>query len=342
MVTNNSIGYGDWSVLATLICSSASAIITVYGTVKNGLGQDIWTLRPEQITKMLEYFYVMAVLYFTEITFIKLSLTFFYIRVFPSSGVQKLLWGTVVFVTLWGVAYVLTAIFQCQPVSYFWTHWDGLHRGSCVDINAITESHAGLSIALDFWILGIPLWQIWGLKLHWEKKIGVALMFCVGAFVTVVSILRLQALVHFAASSNASWEFYDVSVWSSIEICVGMMWYISQVSSLGTSFANLLHCSACLPTLRLILVKLFPILGGSARSRHNYHNHGSGNELKELPPSNRSRNTDAATLSTCHSPRLEGLPHEENITAKKPHTEQHNHSDTDGASLVSHEKKEEP
>lgn len=218
------IGYDDWCVLATLLSAIPSAIITVYGTVKHGLGQDIWALQPEEITKMLKYFYIMASLYFTQVTLLKLSLTFFYIRVFPSPGVQRLLWGTVTFVVLWGFAFVLTAIFQCRPISYFWNKWDGLHEGTCLQINAITSSNAGISIVLDFWILGIPLWQLWGLKLHWKKKVGVALMFCVGTFVTIVSILRLQALVHFAASSNASWEFYDVSVWSSVEICVGIMW----------------------------------------------------------------------------------------------------------------------
>jgi hypothetical protein len=223
-VSRSDIGYDDWTVLATLLSAVPSAIITVFGTVKHGLGQDIWTLTPEEITKMLRYFYVMASLYFTQVTLLKLTLTFFYIRVFPSTGVQRLLWGTVMFVALWGFTFVLTAIFQCRPIHYFWMKWDGLHQGTCLDINAITISNASISIALDLWILGIPLWQIWGLKMHWKKKIGVGLMFCVGTFVTVVSILRLQALVNFAASSNASWEFYDVSVWSSIEICVGIMW----------------------------------------------------------------------------------------------------------------------
>lgn len=223
-VSRMDLGYDDWCVLVTLISAIPSAIVTVYGTVKNGLGQDIWALTPKEITEMLKYFYVMASLYFTQVTLLKLSLIFFYIRVFPSKEVQRLLWGTVVFVTLWGVAFVITAIFQCQPIHYFWQKWDGMHKGTCLNINAITASNAGISIALDFWILGIPLWQLWGLKLHWKKKVAVALMFCLGTFVTVVSILRLQALVHFAASSNASWEFYDVSVWSTIEICVGIMW----------------------------------------------------------------------------------------------------------------------
>ncbi|KAJ4295015.1 hypothetical protein N0V90_007023 [Kalmusia sp. IMI 367209] len=217
------IGYDDWSVLATTIISLPSAIVTVYGTVKHGLGQDIWALQPREITEMLKYFYVMAALYFTQTALLKLCLIFFYIRVFPSGRVQRLLWGTVIFVVLWGTTFVLASILQCQPIHYFWQHWDGLHQGHCVNINAITNSHAAISIALDFWILGIPLWQIWGLKMHWKKKLGVVLMFGVGTFVTVVSILRLRALVNFAASSNASWEFYDVSVWSTIEICVGIM-----------------------------------------------------------------------------------------------------------------------
>jgi hypothetical protein len=224
IVARLDIGYDDWSVLATLIAASPSAVITVFGTVKNGLGRDIWTLTPYQITTMLKYFYVMASLYFTQVALLKLSLIFFYIRVFPAPGVQRVLWGTVIFSVLWGFISVIIVIFQCQPISYFWTHWDGLHKGKCLNINAITTSNAAISIILDLWILGIPLWQLWGLQLHWKRKVGVALMFCVGTFVTVVSMLRLQALVTFARSANASWEFYNVSVWSTIEICVGIMW----------------------------------------------------------------------------------------------------------------------
>lgn len=217
-------GWDDWTVLACFATTIPSAVITVYGTVKNGLGRDIWTLRPEETTNMLRYFYVMASIYFTQLTLLKLTLLFFYVRIFPGPQAQKLLWGTIIFTFAWGVAYIIVAIFQCQPINYFWLQWDGLHQGKCLDINAITASNASISIVLDLWILGIPLWQLWGLKMNWKKKVGVGMMFCVGTFVTIVSILRLQALVHFAASHNKSWEFYDVSVWSSIEICVGIMW----------------------------------------------------------------------------------------------------------------------
>ncbi|KAI8935069.1 hypothetical protein NX059_007664 [Plenodomus lindquistii] len=321
VVAQLDIGMDDWTVLACLVSAAPSAVITVFGTVKNGLGRDIWTLTSTEITEMLKYFYIMASLYFTQVALLKLTLIFFYIRVFPSKGVQRLLWGTVAFVCAWGVAYVAVAIFQCKPISYFWTKWDGLHEGTCLHINAITSSNAGLSIALDLWILGIPLWQLYGLKLHWKKKVGVALMFCVGTFVTIVSILRLRALVHFAASSNASWEFYDVSVWSSIEICVGIM-------------------CACLPTLRLLLVRLFPVLGGSsARSRANdkYYNYGSGNELKSMGQSQRSRNVNATVSSVSHAGGPNLYKEDDGIMVKTSYTIQRTQVETDEMSLVSHE-----
>ncbi|KAL5385174.1 hypothetical protein DPSP01_004983 [Paraphaeosphaeria sporulosa] len=224
LVSRVDIGMDDWTVVATTIISIPSAIVTVYGTVANGLGQHIWTLKPNEITSMLKYFYVMAILYFTQTALLKLCLVFFYIRVFPTQGVQRLLWATVIFVVVWGMAFVLAGIFQCTPVHYFWNKWDGLHQGHCVDINAITVTHAAISISLDVWILAIPMWQLRGLRMHWKKKVGVGLMFCVGTFVTIVSILRLRALMDFVVSSDASWEFYNVSVWSTIEICTGIIW----------------------------------------------------------------------------------------------------------------------
>jgi hypothetical protein len=345
--TASEIGWDDWTVLATLMTAAPSAIITVFGTVKHGLGQDLWTLSPEEITKMLKYFYIMASLYFTQVTLLKLTLVFFYIRVFPSTPVQRLLWGTVIFVFLWGFTFVVVAIFQCRPISFFWTHWDGLHKGHCLDINAITASNAGISIALDLWILGIPLWQLWGLKMHWKKKVGVALMFCVGTFVTVVSILRLSALVHFAQSANASWEFYDVSVWSSVEICVGIMWSVPCL--VYTSHILKLY-SACLPTMRLLLVKLFPVLGGSSvRSRQQYYNYGSGNELKEIGRSGHSGISkgirapkSVLSSSASKSPLSPTFPHDTGITVKTSYTVERIQSDTDEASLVSHENEKKP
>lgn len=178
--TSSEVGRDDWAILAAMIVALPSAILNVVGLNANGLGRDIWTLTPAMITKFAMSFYIVSILYFAALPLLKLSLLFFYIRIFPARNIRNLLWGTVVFNCLFGVAFVLTAIFQCTPISYNWTNWMAEGGGTCVNINAVAWANAGVSIAVDLWMLALPFSQLKNLKMHWKKKIGVALMFCVG------------------------------------------------------------------------------------------------------------------------------------------------------------------
>lgn len=124
--------------------------------------------------------------------------------------------------------------------------------------------------------------------------------------VTVMSILRLRSLISFSATSNKTWEFYDVSVWSTIEICVGIM-------------------CACLPTIRLLLVRIFPVLAGSTLRGTSY-----------VLPSSKAKSVDRKGTTShvmAHS-RNNSLPHSEaersGITYQKSYTVQY----SDEASLV--------
>ena len=83
--------------------------------------------------------------------------------------------------------------------------------------------------------------------------------------VTIVSCLRLQSLVTFAASSNPTWDQVKVVNWSNIEVNVGII-------------------CACLPTLRVILVRMFPkIMGTTKASSQAYHQkYGYGNGSRGL------------------------------------------------------------
>jgi hypothetical protein len=98
-----------------------------------------------------------------------------------------------------------------------------------------------------------------------------------------------------------------------------------------------LFLSACLPTLRLLLVKLFPILGGSSARSRQYYNYGSGNELKNVSQKQRSYNVNTAVSS----PQNESFDDkvEAGIRVHTSYNVKHSHSrgDTDEASLVSHE-----
>ncbi|OAA76057.1 hypothetical protein LEL_05741 [Akanthomyces lecanii RCEF 1005] len=229
----------DILIIGALLMHISCTTINVEGLAAHGLGKDIWTLSPNELKTFVFFFYIIENHFFLEITLAKLSLLLFYLNIFPDKFIRRLIWGTALVILLLGIASTFVIIFQCAPVQYFWTQYDGHSTGHCLDINAFAWCNAALNIATDIWMLGIPLSQIRKLKLHWKKKLGAAFMFLTGLFVTVAAILRMQSLVHFADSSNPTWDQLIVAFWCTIEVNVGII------------------CT-CLPTFRLILLRLFP------------------------------------------------------------------------------------
>lgn len=172
--------FDDWFALLTLLTATPVTVLIVRGMLANGLGRDIWTLPLEKIPTIGRHFYVSTILYYAEITFIKLAILFFYLRIFPPTGVRRVLCISIVLVGMYGIAFIVVGIFICRPISYFWWKWDGEHRGTCMNRDAVACANAAISVALDLWILAIPLWKLKSLRLNWRKKAAVTIMFCVG------------------------------------------------------------------------------------------------------------------------------------------------------------------
>lgn len=174
------LGLDDWMVLvAALVQAPCAAIVCIAGS-QNGLGRDIWTLTPKQITNFAYYLYIYTTIYVVNIAICKLAFLLFYLRVFPAPKVRSILWGTVGFVCVYGLVFLFVNAFQCDPISHYWHRWDGEHEGTCMNASIIIWAHAALSITLDLWNVAIPVYQLKGVNLDWKKKLGVGLMFSVG------------------------------------------------------------------------------------------------------------------------------------------------------------------
>jgi hypothetical protein len=176
----NSWGWDDTFVMTSMAAGIPTSVLVPHGLTNNGLGKDIWTVTPDQITDFIHVFYATETLYFAQVALLKLSLLFFYLRIFPGPRIKNLILGTAAFDIAYGVTFVFLSLFQCKPISYYWTKWDGEHSGTCLNVNVLGWSNAGISIALDAWMLSLPMSQLVGLQLNWKKKVGVAMMFMVG------------------------------------------------------------------------------------------------------------------------------------------------------------------
>jgi hypothetical protein len=174
------LGLDDYAVIAATILGVPTVVIIDRGVVPNGLAKDVWTVPFDDITKFAFWLYVLAITYFLLIAIVKLALLFFFLRIFPKPIIRKLLWATIAFDVLYGIAFALVAIFSCQPISHYWDQWDTGGSGRCVNINHVAWSNAIISIILDVWMLALPLYEVFKLQLSLRDRISVAIMFLVG------------------------------------------------------------------------------------------------------------------------------------------------------------------
>lgn len=135
-------------------------------------------------------------------TLIKLSLLFFYRRLFLVN--QKWLriawWANLVYIMLWSVGATGFYIFQCWPVQWYWMQYyprynvaapDGM-KGQC---NATSVEHVALplifGLASDVALLLLPITAILKLQISLPKKIGLTGIFSVGLlYVALVTLTR--------------------------------------------------------------------------------------------------------------------------------------------------------
>ncbi|KAK7751973.1 hypothetical protein SLS62_006116 [Diatrype stigma] len=129
-------------------------------------------------------------------------------------------------------------------MEYGWESWSGETTGRCFNFNLFVWAHACISIALDVWILFIPLPTLAGLQLGMRKKVNLIIMFCVGLFITVVSCVRLKSFSTFGNTNNPTYDNVATAYWSVLE-----------------AYVSVICC--CLPAVRAVLRKVFPICFGS-------------------------------------------------------------------------------
>ncbi|KAK9435438.1 hypothetical protein VB005_10235 [Metarhizium brunneum] len=286
---NGRLDIDDGLILLASPVAIASLTTLLAGLWKHGIGKDVWGLSSEEVVTFGLFLYVMEMLYLTLLTLVKLTLSVFYLEIFPSSVIRKLLLGTVVFHVLFGVGFVCKTIFQCTPVEYSWLRYDAGNaattHGHCVKIHVSAYVNAAVNVATDFWLIGIPITQLHRLKLHWKKKIGASFMFMTGLLVTVISILRLNTLKDYAKTTNPTYDQYSVTLWSAVEVNIGLI------------------CT-CLPSIRLILLRIWPRVFGmtSIASSHGNSQKASYREpsryLYKSPVNNAEHELDATARLT--------------------------------------------
>ncbi|GFF34748.1 hypothetical protein IFM61606_04720 [Aspergillus udagawae] len=290
-------GIDDLAMIVTMaLVIPLSALSVVLANL--GLGKDMWTVPPDNITHILYIYFYDELVYLSIIPLTKISICLFYLRVFPARPFRVMTYVVIGLNAGYLIAFVLISVFQCRPIKGAWLRWDGEGHYSCNNINAQGWSAAAINMILDLTVMALPLRELYRLNLSLRKKLFVMSMFSLGIFVTLVSIIRLNSLIHFAATDNVTWDYVEVGYWSTVEVHVGII-------------------CACLPAMRALMRRLCPTMFGDttrAASKQSgtrsgrAASRGEGNILSRPSLSAWSEGTFVPLVDLEHAPKDAGRP----------------------------------
>ncbi|VUC37073.1 unnamed protein product [Clonostachys rosea] len=168
-----------------------------------------------------------ALIYTFCISLIKMSVLFFYLRVFVNPSLRL-----ATKIVLGSIANVLVLFFLCRP---FKKNYIPDAPGECGDQPTAFISTGVYNIITDVTILLLPIPTIWALKTKRHVKIGLTGVFAGGLVVSCVAVIRIIALNHLDLA-----RLTDTMVW---------------VDFLSTAEVNLGILCVCLPMLGPIVLK---------------------------------------------------------------------------------------
>jgi len=128
---------------------------------------------------ILQWFYFAQILYKMVLGLNKVSMLCLYLRIFIGRIFQWLCYATLVVVVGWSVGSVMATIFQCVPISAV---WDKSIKGPhCIDSDAFWYAYGIINILTDAAIFALPVREVTKLQLLRREKVGILMVFLLGA-----------------------------------------------------------------------------------------------------------------------------------------------------------------
>jgi hypothetical protein len=230
----------------------------------NGLGKHRATLSPEKVVTFSELLYFFQIFYVLGPASVKLALLFLYRRIFEHSSFLRIVNGMIVLISVWAIIMTFLAIFNCKPISAFWTT-----EGTCLNFKQFAIGYAIVNIISDFAVWLMPIPRVWNIQLPRPQKIALSLIFALGLlyeysffFFSILpkgtyqcqysclantsfspsdcaaAMARLLLSMLVLGEYDSTWLYAKGYMWSIIEVSTGIV------------------CT-CLPTMRVLLKTAF-------------------------------------------------------------------------------------
>ncbi|KAH7329513.1 hypothetical protein B0I35DRAFT_448605 [Stachybotrys elegans] len=187
-----------------------------------GAGRHMWDVRLDEYNPgFLQTTLGATLTYACSISFTKLSILAFYLRISPNVMFRRAVYSLIGLIVAYTITYIFLMIFRCQPVAYGWDIT--IPGGTCIGnlIPMMTLSVA--NIMLDTAVLLLPVGVVLPLQIPRRQKISLLFLFATGGFVIAAAIQRTVIMPPLLAAYDYTWLLSEQFIWSYVEVNAGIL-----------------------------------------------------------------------------------------------------------------------
>ncbi|KAK3994406.1 hypothetical protein QBC44DRAFT_286176 [Cladorrhinum sp. PSN332] len=218
-----SFGTDDWLMVSSTLTFIAYVSFSNTG-VKYGTGQHREDLDPEDNRRALQCWFYCYIFYGLTMILVKLSIGNFLLRVTVSRVHQWITYIASMVTCVSCVTFLAVAIFQCNPINYFWNKYTTDEPGSCLNGNillALSYLYSVFSIISDFTFALLPAWVVTHLNMARNTKIALIALMGMGCAASAAVAARMPYL-QYMSSDDFLWDTAFTAIWSSVEMSLAI------------------------------------------------------------------------------------------------------------------------
>ncbi|KAF2235040.1 hypothetical protein EV356DRAFT_134050 [Viridothelium virens] len=317
----------DWFCLPALLFVWGCAGALIWGIKQQTFGyHSPSAITPEnamptimKIGTSIEAAYIFVLLSYLALGFTKLSILFFYRRIFRGKVFNIVTWIVITVVTLWMLVFSLTWLFSCgNHPRVLWTQFSVINS-RCINIFNQMVAGAVVDWVLDITVLVLPCAMVWQLQMPLRQKFYVMGIFLTGIISLIAGILRFVvslAVANFGNSAIAAGNYSSIDIASMSGHTLG----VSKADWLGITTVSIFWAMVEV-SAALIAINLPALRPGQALRNSSFYRWLSG-----ITSSLRfsSRGSGSRGSGSKGSSKLRGFPGEKKMSDA---------SDSSGASI---------
>ncbi|OQE32939.1 hypothetical protein PENFLA_c001G10456 [Penicillium flavigenum] len=210
----------DYLMGAGLILSYCVTAFVV-DTAFNGVGLPISSLPKDERQRVQFGSWMIQKFWAPSMACVKISIVVFIKRLFSSIRAYVIISNCLAgFIATWALAALLTNIFQCTPVQYY---YNKDLKGHCMSGQVqFFQVMGSIALVEDIIIFCLPIPVFWRLQVNRRQKVGLTLVFSLGLLVCIFSLMRLIEFRKFQLTDLAASSAKE-SIWTCLELDVAII-----------------------------------------------------------------------------------------------------------------------